>query len=174
MYKICLLLSLLWVQVYSLQSKTIEVCNSCDYQFPAQAVASAAAFDTVVVRSGHYQCVDLKLDRPVTLLGEEGTIIDGNQKGYIFIIKSDSVTVSGFELIGAGRSYTKDFAAIYVDRARYFSITDNVIKDPFFGILVEKSHEGVITSNKVSGHSMREDDSGNGIHLWHCSNILVS
>ena len=154
-------------------AENLKVCESCNYKSPKEAVEKASPFDTITIEKGQYECISLVLDKPLTLIGEKGAVLDGKQQGYILIIKSDSVTIDGLTLIGSGRSYTKDFAAIYVDRSKNFSIKNNIIRDPFFGVLVEKSHHGEIISNEVSGHSMREDDSGNGIHLWHCSNVLI-
>ena len=151
----------------------VEVCNDCSFNTLSAALTYAQPHDTIFVDTGRYECENLEIHKPITLLGKKA-VLDGNGVGYIISIKSDSVNIRGFEFVGAGKSYTKDFAAIYLDRAKYFRIHNNVIKDPFFGILVEKSHHGEITQNQISGHSIREDDSGNGIHLWHCSNVLVS
>ena len=97
----------------------------------------------------------------------------GKNESYVLKVLSDSVSISGFHFINSGRSYTKDYASIYVSRARHFSITHNRIEDPFFGILMEKSHEGVISHNHIFGERIREDETGNGIHAWHCSQLLI-
>ena len=152
----------------------LEVCKGCQYEDVAEAVEHSQPYDEIRVRAGNYSCVNLILKHPITIRGDENAILDGEDQGYILIVKSDSVSIDGLTFIRAGRSYTKDFAAIYIDHVKQFSITNNIIRDPFFGILVEKSHQGEIMGNEVTGHSMREDDSGNGIHLWHCSNVLVS
>jgi len=115
----------------------------------------------------------MELRKPITLIGEEGAILDGQMTGYILKILSDSVHIQGLRFINSGRSYTKDFAAIYTYRIKNFSIVDNVIEKPFFGVLLEKSHEGVIRDNTIFGESKQEDDSGNGIHAWHCSNLSI-
>lgn len=156
-----------------LYADKFEVCRSCEFVTPAQAFEIVNPFDTIHISKGEYETIDLIIDKPIVILGDSGAILNGMDRGYIFILQADSITIDGLRLIGAGRSYTKDFAAIYVDRVDYFSIRNNIIENPFFGILVEKSHYGEIKGNNISGHSMREDDSGNGIHLWHCSNITI-
>lgn len=166
-------LLLLYLQIGEARSNTLNVCQSCEYQSLHVAITMAAKGDTIILSSGIYPSENLEINKQVTILGNEGATLDGGNVGYVLRILSDSVTISGLKIINAGRSYTKDFAAIYVSRADQFRITNNEIIDPFFGILIEKSKNGIVTNNKVHGSSKREDDSGNGIHLWHCSNIQV-
>ncbi len=44
----------------------------------------------------------------------------------------------------------------------------------FFGLLIEKSKNGIIHGNRVSSEAISQANSGNGIHLWHCSKMKVS
>ena len=55
----------------------------------------------------------------------------------------------------------------------YFTISENIFEKVFFGITIEKSHFGLIKNNSISSAATEEYNSGNGIHLWHCSNIKV-
>ena len=60
-----------------------------------------------------------------------------------------------------------------VSRSRNFTIKNNVFKNVFFGILVEKSHFGTISNNNLTSNATTEAGAGNGIHLWHCSNMTI-
>ena len=152
---------------------TREVCNQCEYKSIEGALSASLGGDTIVVKKGIYPCADLDITKGVVLLGEDGATLDGENKGYVLRLLTDGITVDGFRIINSGHSYTKDYAAIYVFRAKNFTITNNEVIDPFFGILIEKSSKGIIKGNTVYGVSVREDDSGNGIHLWHCSEVDV-
>ncbi|MEP5613849.1 MAG: nitrous oxide reductase family maturation protein NosD [Cyclobacteriaceae bacterium] len=165
-----LILILLYFQA---KSAKIIVCKSCNYSTLQLAVSAAGSFDTILVKPGIYSSINLELTKPITLIGMSGGILDGNGEGYVLKLLADSISVSGFKVINSGRSYTKDFAAIYAYRVKHFNISDMEIIDPFFGILLEKSKNGNVKNNKVYGVSKREDDSGNGIHLWHCSDVVV-
>jgi nitrous oxidase accessory protein len=155
-------------------AKVWEVCATCPIKSISEAVETASAKDTILVKKGRYDCTNLALKKAINLVGESGTVLDGQGEGYVLKILADSVTVSGFKIINSGRSYTKDFAAIYSFRANYFTLANLEIVDPFFGILLEKSKHGTVSNNKIYGVAKREDDSGNGIHLWHCSEMEVS
>ncbi|MFY0653235.1 MAG: nitrous oxide reductase family maturation protein NosD [Cyclobacteriaceae bacterium] len=162
---------LLWP--YQALPKSINVCATCDVRSIVEAYEAVQPNDTIFIKTGTYDCVDLVIQKPVVLLGEEGAVLDGQSKSYILKLLSDSVIVSGIKFINPGRSYTKDFAAIYVFKSRNFQLLNNEIIDPFFGMLIEKSHEGLISGNLVHGQFVREDEAGNGIHAWHCSNLTI-
>ena len=154
-------------------ANVIDVCTTCQASSVKEAYDLAAPGDTIFVRKGTYESADLEITKPLTLMGEEGAILDGKSQSYILKVLSDEVHVLDLTFINAGRSYTKDYAAIYVSRSNNFSILRNTIRDPFFGILIEKSHDGIIALNKVLSNRVREDDSGNGVHAWHCSKLLI-
>ncbi len=139
----------------------------------SQAVLQADKWDTIQLEPGIYPCENLEISKPLTILGEQGAILDGQMTGYVLKLLSDSITISGLKIINAGRSYTKDYAAIYTFKANHFLIENNIIVDPFFGLLIEKSKYGVVRDNLVYGTSVKEDETGNGIHGWHCSGLEI-
>ncbi|MFT4736533.1 MAG: nitrous oxidase accessory protein [Cyclobacteriaceae bacterium] len=150
------------------------VCTECPMKDLQKAIAISEEGDTILVKSGTYLTQDVSVTKRLVLIGDSGAILDGNGQGYVLKILADSVTVRGFLIVNSGRSYTKDFAAIYAYKADYFRIENNEIVNPFFGILIEKSKRGYLINNTVIGESYKEADSGNGIHLWHCSNINIT
>ncbi len=154
-------------------SRTIQVCSECKILSLEIAIASSDPGDTIEILKGTYSAVNLEIRHPLTLIGEDGAILDGEEQGYILKVLSDSVNIHNLKLINAGRSYTKDFAAVYTNGIQYFNFSKLDIVDPFFGFLIEKSKNGNISHNRVYGQSKREDDSGNGIHIWHCDNVTV-
>lgn len=150
-----------------------SVCETCDFTSIQKAIDFAKPYDTVVVRKGLYKEHNVSIKKPLTLLGKNNPIIDGEKKGYILIIESDSVSVSKLTLQNIGRSYTKDFSAIYVSRSNYVSIENMILKKVFFGLLIEKSKNINVRNNHISSEAKTEAGAGNGIHLWHCSNAII-
>ncbi|NOX17401.1 MAG: nitrous oxide reductase family maturation protein NosD [Chlorobi bacterium] len=138
------------------------------------AINSAQSGDTIIVRQGVYKEANIKVNKPLTMLGENFPIIDAQGKGYVLEILSDSVTVSGFKFINVEQSYTKDFSAVHVYGVKNFAIVNNVFENPYFAIHIEKSKWGVIAENIIIGNAEKEHNSGNGIHMWHCSRIEVT
>ena len=52
------------------------------------------------------------------IIGKNNPVINGEKKSYIFIVKSDSVYVSGLTIINPGQSYTKDYAAVLISESK--------------------------------------------------------
>ena len=154
-------------------SQQIEVSTEAKAKTIAQAIKLAKAHDTILVKKGVYKEFDILIKKPITIIGETGVTIDGQKKGYIFKINSDDVNLDKLTLINVGQSYTKDFAAIYISRSKNFTFTNLRLKEVFFGILIEKSHHGIVKNNHISSNAIEEAGSGNGIHMWHSTNMLV-
>ncbi len=154
-------------------SQSIEVCSDCEVKTLTDAISLAKPHSTITIQKGTYTEHDIIIDKPLRIIGIDNPTIDGNRKGYVLIIKSDSVSVSGLTVKNPGQSYTKDYAAIYISNSSEFTFENNVLENVFFGFLIEKSHFGKIINNKVSSDAVREASSGNGIHLWHCSDMLI-
>ena len=151
----------------------LEVCSNCEVKTLKRAISIAKPHDTVLLLKGEYNEHDILIDKPLTIIGKNHPVLNGNKKGYILIIKSDSVSVSGISLKNVGQSYTKDYAAIYVSRSRHFALHNLTLENVFFGMLIEKSHYGSIKNNHISSEALDQAGSGNGVHMWHSSYIIV-
>jgi len=157
----------------STMSQTIDVCSSCDYTTLKKAIAQAKPHDTIVVKPGIYKEVDIIINKPITIIGKQYPVIDGEKKGEIITITSDSVTVDGLFIKNVGLSYTEDFAAIRVRKSKHFVIQNLVLENLFFGIYIEKSNYGKVYHNKIIGDAVEEHSSGNGIQLWYSHHVEV-
>jgi nitrous oxidase accessory protein len=154
-------------------AETIEVSKNGPVTSIREAISSAAAFDTILVSSGRYVEFDLQIDKPLCLLGLERPIIDGNHQSEIITIMADSVIVRGFQIRNVGFSFTKDWAGIKVDNKDHCVIEDNILLDTYFGIYLKKSNHTIVRNNTLKSKAENEVNSGNGIHLWYCENILI-
>ena len=154
-------------------AKQIEVCQSCPQTSIQGAIVVADSGDVVLVKEGVYNESEISINKPLTLKADGNVIVDGQEKGYIIKIEADYVTVSGLHLKNVGISFTKDYAAIYLHRVNHFLIENCTLEAVYFGILIEKSNNGVVKNNDVSSEGTEEVTAGNGIHLWHCNNVKV-
>ena len=158
---------------FSLFGQEIEVCPNCEISSVQAAVNRAVDGDVILIKEGVYKESDIQVEKSVHIKGEGNVVIDGERKETVFKVSADNFSISGLKIINVGQSYTKDYAAILVSKSNNFIIENNELSKVFFGILVEKSHRGNIRQNKVSSESKSQANSGNGIHLWHCSNMTV-
>ncbi|MDC1379216.1 nitrous oxide reductase family maturation protein NosD [Algibacter sp.] len=151
----------------------IEVCKTCPISTIKEAIRQAKDFDTILINKGNYKEHDILVNKPLTIIGKDYPVIDGELKGEIITIISDNVTVDGLFIINVGTSYTEDYAAIRVRKSKNFVIQNLVLEKLFFGIYIEKSHHGKVFHNKVIGDAVEEYNSGNGIQLWHSNHIEI-
>lgn len=157
----------------SLLGNTIEVCATCNFKSIKEAIKQAKAFDTIVIKKGTYKEMNIVIDKPLTVIGEDYPVIDGELKGEIITIIADNVTVDGLFIMNVGTSYTEDYAAIRVVKSKNFVIQNLVLEKLFFGIYLEKSSDGKVYHNTIVGDAVEEYNSGNGIQLWYCKNIEI-
>ena len=166
----------LWVLIfmtYSGISQTIEVCSTCRITSLSQGIAMANPKDTIVVKKGTYLEHNIKIDKPLVIVGNDYPVIDGQFKGEVMTIISDGVTIDGLFIINVGTSYTEDYAAIRVKKSKNFVIQNVVLEKLFFGIYLEKSSYGKVYHNKIVGDAKEEHNSGNGIQLWYSNHIEI-
>ncbi len=156
-----------------LQAEIIEICPSCRISTIKEGVRMAADFDTLLVKKATYREYNIQITKPITIIGQDYPVIDGEDKGEIITILSDHVTVDGLFIINVGTSYTSDFAAIRVVKSEHFLIQNLVLEKLFFGIYLEKSKNGKIYHNKILGDAKNEYNSGNGIQLWYSQNVVI-
>ncbi|NNM23797.1 MAG: nitrous oxide reductase family maturation protein NosD [Flavobacteriaceae bacterium] len=161
--------------VFSINSnaKTIVVCETCEFPSIREAVEFSAPYDTLEIRKGTYKEFNIRIDKPLTLLGIDYPIIDGAFKGEIVQVVSDHVTIDGLFIINVGTSYTEDFAAVRVSNSEHFLVQNLVLEKLFFGIYIEKSNNGRVYNNKIVGDAEEEYNSGNGIQLWYSNHVEV-
>tara|TARA_R110001632_G_scaffold10544_5_gene38948 strand:- start:23918 stop:25156 length:1239 start_codon:yes stop_codon:yes gene_type:complete len=155
------------------EAQTIEVCETCPISSLKEAILIAKDFDTILVQKGTYKEYNILVDKPLTIIGKNYPVIDGESKGEILTIVSDNVTVDGLFIINVGTSYTEDYAAIRVRKSKNFVIQNMVLEKLFFGIYLERSRDGKVFHNKIIGDAVQEYSSGNGIQLWYSKNIEI-
>lgn len=140
----------------------------------ASAIRTARAGDRIVLSRGLYQEPTIIIDRPLTLTGETGAVIDGAKATHILRIEADDVTVRGLRFQNVAPSHVEDRAAIRAGEVRRCIIEDNQIDNAYFGVYLAGTSHCRITRNVLTARGTSEDSSGNGIHLWTARDIEVT
>ena len=134
----------------TLAHSQITVCNACEVSTIEKAINLAKNGDTIFIKKGIYKENDLLIDKSVTIVGEEGAVLDGQNISGVLIITADDFVLKNVKIINVGVNYIKDNAAVKISKIKNFTIENIVLKDVFFGILIEKSHHGKILNNTIS------------------------
>jgi nitrous oxidase accessory protein len=159
--------------VTALVQSQIQVCATCEVTTLKEGIAIAEDGESIFLKKGIYQENDLLIDKSLTIIGEEGTIIDGQDISGVLVVIADNFVLKNLKIINVGVNYIKDNAAVKISKIKNFTIENVTLKDVFFGFLIEKSHHGKIMNNTISSIPKGEANSGNGIHLWHSSNMEI-
>jgi len=157
----------------TIAAKQIEVCSNCAINTIKEAIEIAEDGDEIYIKKGIYKEKNILINKSISLIGENGTVIDGEDAGGIIIFEADNFTIKRLKIVNVGMSYTVDYAAIKVIKATNFIIEDCILENVFFGLLIEKSKKGIIRNNTISGNRKSEASSGNGIHIWDGSDMEV-
>jgi len=158
---------------FEIKANTITVCKSCKIQTIKEAVSLSKDGDSILIKKGIYKEQNITIHKSIHLIGENNPVIDGEFKGTIIKVTANNFSIEGLTLMNVGQSYTKDFAAILVSRSKQFVLKNITLKKVFFGFLIEKSHYGTILNNTITSNADNEANSGNGIHMWHCSHMKI-
>ncbi|MCC6865223.1 MAG: nitrous oxide reductase family maturation protein NosD [Ignavibacteria bacterium] len=137
------------------------------------AVSLADNGDRIIIKEGTYNESGILIDKNIELIGENYPVIDGLFNGDIIIIQSDSVTVKGFSIHNSGNRGLKDYAALRIENSACCNIISNKLNNNYFGIFLSNSSYCNVLQNEASSNAVTESSSGNGIHLWKCTNINV-
>lgn len=143
------------------------------YRSIAAAVAAAPDGGTVRVTAGVWRGPTLHLDRPVTVVGDAGAVLDGEGAHEIIVIRAPFVTLRGLTFRNTGRSYHEDRAAVHVDSAASCLIEQNRFDDTFFAVYLAQTEGCVVRRNVVTGRPSTETATGNAIHSWGSRNLTI-
>jgi nitrous oxidase accessory protein len=138
-----------------------------------KAIELAGPDDTVLLRKGIYREGNIIIDKPVRLIGIDHPVLDGEHKYEILTVTGERVLIKGIHFRNAGYSSMNDYAAINLVDAAYAIIENNLIEHSYFAIHVANANNCIISNNSIYGKPLTEQTSGNGIHLWKCSDMIV-
>ncbi len=145
-----------------------------------QQIDRASTGSVILLESGVYPG-NLTLDRPLTLRGEEGTRIRGEETGSVITVRADSVMLENLVVTDSGRDRSDDDAGIKVfgDSVTVASVH---LRRNLHGIYVQEGNHALLRNNRVEGLAVAPEPSeagthhhevpderarmGNGIHLW--------
>ena len=138
-----------------------------------QAIDRANAGDTIIIKPGTYKQGNIRITKPLVLVGESYPVLDGENKHEIMTIYGKDVTISGLKFINTGTASMNDVAAVKVYDGRRINISDNRFEDTFFAIHFSNSTESIVQNNQLQASATAEYEIGNGVHMWKCENMII-
>lgn len=138
------------------------------------AIAAAAPGAVVTVTVGVHP-VHLLLDKPVTLQGQPGAVLDGSGSGDVIRIRSAGVNLRDLTIRHSGHDLTAMNAGVFVEgKSRGVTIANNRIDDVLFGVYLDGAADVRVERNVITGMpALRVSDRGDGIHLWNDTGCTI-
>lgn len=147
-------------------ASTLLVGPGRQYGTVREAIASAAAGDTIRIESGTY-AGNLVLDKRLVLEGVGKPVIRGDATGSIVTVSADGCVVRGLVLEHSGGRLEHEDSGILLHSAEN-RIENNELRDILFGIYFFESSHNTVAGNVIHGRAwMGVGERGAGIHIYH-------
>lgn len=143
------------------------------YKSIRAAVLASVRGDTIYVEKGLYKEKNITINKPLTLIGLQFPVLDGEHQYEILSLKSNHITIRGFKIIHSGVSSMDDIAGVKIYSSREVIVINNILEDDFFGIYVQAGTKCRIENNDIKAYAKTEQQSGNGIHCWKCDSLII-
>jgi len=157
----------------TLTGRTIVVGNNQPVTSVKAAIAMAKEKDTILILPGIYREGNIIIKKNIVLLGKQYPVLDGENKYEILTISGENITIKGLKFLNSGISALNDYGSIKIIDSKNITIEDNQVINAYFGIHFSNSYFIYVRNNKITGSPTSEQNTGNGIHLWKCSNAVI-
>lgn len=137
----------------------------------ARLITDTPAGGTLQLEAGRYRG-NVTIDRPITIEGQRGTIIDGHGRRSVIVVTAPDVTLRRVEIRGSGDSLAHEDSALHVSAAR-FRLEDSRLVDTLFGVYLRSSPNSVIRRNRITPKDVRFTLRGDGVHVYQSPDTLV-
>jgi len=138
-----------------------------------KAVDAASDGDSIIVYPGTYFEKNIIIKKQIHLRGINHPVLDGEKKYENVSVWSSNVSIDGFVLQHCGYSSMNDLAAIKIYNAENVTVSNNILKENFFGIYFQGCSNSIASGNTLKASGTQELQSGNGIHCWKCDSMTI-
>ncbi len=140
----------------------------------AQAVAEAAPGDVLKLVDGVYKG-PVVIDRPLTVTGPRGAVVDGGNKGSVLTLTGSDITLSGFTVTGSGNvNQDLDAGVKIVQGADRTQVKGLLVTGNMHGIDVHGGRDTQVVGNEIVGtQNLHMNERGNGIYVWNSPGTLL-
>src|SRR5829696_4281651 len=104
-----LLTILLLLSLQSLSARTLPVGSGEHFISVHAAIAAATTGDTVFIKKGVYKEGNITLTKSIFLIGEDGAVLDGEDRNEILTISGQVILVKNITFQNSGYSSMNDF-----------------------------------------------------------------
>lgn len=123
------------------------------------------------VPAGNYSG-PVHVKKRIKIEGEGEVVIDGGDKGTVFVLETNEAILRNLTITGSGESHDSDDACLNV--RGHGNLIENInIADCLFGIDLKQSDHNIVRNNKVRSKNFELGVRGDGIRLWYSNDNLI-
>ncbi|MGR3696756.1 MAG: nitrous oxide reductase family maturation protein NosD [Roseovarius sp.] len=140
----------------------------------AAAVAGANPGDVLILMPGLHEG-PVSIDLPLTLEGQDGTILEGNGTGSVVSVSSNGAVIRNLTIRGSGNDGAEIDSGVKLERTATNAIVENNhLTGNLHGITVHGARDSIVRGNRIEGRrDRRVNDRGNGIYVWNAPGTIV-
>ncbi|WP_299364711.1 nitrous oxide reductase family maturation protein NosD [uncultured Paracoccus sp.] len=139
----------------------------------ATALAEAQAGDEIILGEGRWRG-PLVIDKALTLRGESGAVVDGQNEDSVIRVTADDVTIRDLTIIRSGDDRAEMNAGIFLDKTSNRALVEgNRLEDNLHGVRIHGSDDSIVRGNTIVGRSGRQQDLGNGVTVWNAPGAVI-
>lgn len=144
------------------------------YQNLQKVIETAKAGTVIRLPSGTYS--KIIINKPITIIGSEDTVIDGGYQGNVITINASNVSIKNLTIRNSGSDVAKENAGIYISEDTGNTLVEgNRLEDNSFGISLHGTSSPTVRNNSIQGRKGKlMSDIGDGIRLWNVTGGLIS
>lgn len=140
----------------------------------AAAVAGANPGDVLILMPGLHEG-PVSIDLPLTLEGQDGTILEGNGTGSVVSVSSNGAVIRNLTIRGSGNDGAAIDSGVKLERTATNAVVENNhLTGNLHGITVHGARDSIVRGNRIEGRrDRRVNDRGNGIYVWNAPGTIV-
>lgn len=127
---------------------------------------------TLQLSPGRYRG-PIVIDKPLSLSGAPGVIIDAQGKGTVVTIDADGVRISKLHLTGSGNSHNNLDAGVLIT-GQFNIVKDITMDDVLFGVLLHQARSCIVRRNTITSKKVDVAQRGDGIRVWYSFGNKIS
>ena len=133
----------------------------------AAAIEAAAPGDVIRLAAGLHRG-PIVVDRPMTLEGAPGAVIEGSGEGSVVTVDAPEVTFRGLTIRGSGRVLSEEGSGVFVGKRGHRALIEgNRLEGNLCGIYLWGPEDATARGNVIVGLSDRPySELGSGVSVW--------
>jgi nitrous oxidase accessory protein len=134
----------------------------------AGALTGAHAGDTLILAPGTYRGGIVLATPNLTLVGEDGAIVDGGGQGNTITVEAPHVTLRHLGIRNSGRSLIDKNSGVFFDRTADGGVLEDCdVTDNLISVYLDGPRDVLVRGNRVTGlHLPRKSERGPAVSLW--------